>query len=401
MIITNAKIFTSSNRYGVIERGCLVVRNGKIHQIGSMDESRPDETDEPCCDAAGMWLIPGLIDAHTHLGIIGDSLGFEGDDVNEMTDPATPQLRALDAVNPLDVCFEDAYRAGVTCVVTGPGSANPIGGQMIAVKTHGKCIDDMVIRAPVAIKFALGENPKSVYHGKSAAPETRMATASLIRETLKKALKYKQDLDRAKDDEDVDPPEFDFKSEALLPLLRHEVPAHFHAHRADDILTAVRIAAEFDLDYTIVHGTEAHLIADVLAKRSVHGKPVSVLAGPLLCDRSKPELCNLTPEGPKLLRDAGIAVSIVTDHSVIPIQYLTTCAALAVKYGLGREDALKALTIAPAEILGLDHRIGSLEPGKDADFVLFDRDPLDFYAQVRAVAIDGNWVTGRQGEAQQ
>ncbi|NLG92758.1 MAG: amidohydrolase [Clostridiales bacterium] len=380
MFITHAKIHTMAGN--TIDNGWIHIKENKIAAIGShLDKP---VTDEEVLDVHGAGVYPGFIDAHTHLGMWEDGLCFEGDDGNEETDPITPQLRAIDAINPMDRCFSEALAAGITTVVTGPGSANPIGGQLAAMKTAGSRVDDMIVKAPVAIKMALGENPKSVYHGKSQAPSTRMATAALIREELYKAKRYMDDLERSKNEEDFEAPEFDIKSEALLPVLRGETEVHFHAHRSDDIYTAIRIANEFHLNYVIVHGTEGHLIADTLAKEGVR-----VLAGPYLCDRSKPELKNQTPANPGILSKAGVFTAIITDHPVIPLQYLPTCAALAVREGMDYEEALKAITINPAQICGIDQRVGSIEVGKDADLVIFDSDPLQMTSKPIHVIADG------------
>lgn len=381
LIHANIRTMTGTN----IQDGCVRVKNGVISEISSdLLKANPDEE---VIDAGGDSLYPGFIDAHTHLGMWEDGLTFEGDDGNEDTDPVTPQLRAIDAVNPLDPCFREALAAGVTTVVTGPGSANPIGGQLAAMKTYGRCIDDMLVKAPVAMKMALGENPKSVYHGKNQAPVTRMGTAALIREQLFKAQHYLDEAERAKSDEDFDAPEFDIKCEALIPVLKGEVEVHFHAHRADDIFTAIRIAKEFHLNYVIVHGTEGHLIAENLKKENVR-----VLSGPFLCDRSKPELKNLTPACPGILAKNGIHTAIITDHPVIPLQYLPTCAGLAVREGMNPEDALRAITICPAQICGIDSRVGSIEVGKDADLLLFSDDPLSMTAKPKMVFAAGKRV---------
>lgn len=383
MYITNADIHTMAGER--IENGWIRVEQGIITAIGRMPAEIP--CSEEILDVKGAGVYPGFIDAHTHLGMCEDGLTFEGDDTNEETDPTTPQLRAVDAINPMDRCFTEALEAGVTTVVTGPGSANPISGQMAAIKTYGNCIDDMIIKAPVAIKMAMGENPKSVYHGKNQAPSTRMATAALIREELMKAKRYMEDLERSKNDEDIDPPEFDLKSESLIPALKGETEVHFHAHRADDIFTAVRIAREFHLDYVIVHGTEGHLVADKLKQEGA-----SVLSGPFLCDRSKPELRNLTPACAGILAAKGIPTAIITDHPVIPLQYLPTCAALAVREGMDYDEALKAITINPAKICHIDNRVGSIEIGKDADLVIFDTDPLNLMAKPKYVMINGKLI---------
>ncbi|HEX2985856.1 MAG TPA: amidohydrolase [Caproiciproducens sp.] len=383
MYITNADIHTMAGER--IENGWIRVEQGIITAIGRMPAEIP--CSEEILDVKGAGVYPGFIDAHTHLGMCEDGLTFEGDDTNEETDPTTPQLRAVDAINPMDRCFTEALEAGVTTVVTGPGSANPISGQMAAIKTYGNCIDDMIIKAPVAIKMAMGENPKSVYHGKNQAPSTRMATAALIREELMKAKRYMEDLERSKNDEDIDPPEFDLKSESLIPALKGETEVHFHAHRADDIFTAVRIAREFHLDYVIVHGTEGHLVADKLKQEGA-----SVLSGPFLCDRSKPELRNLTPACAGILAAKGIPTAIITDHPVIPLQYLPTCAALAVREGMDYDEALKAITINPAKICHIDNRVGSIEIGKDADLVIFNTDPLNLMAKPKYVMINGKLI---------
>jgi imidazolonepropionase-like amidohydrolase len=380
MLIINAKIHTMAGK--TIENGSIRTRGNVIEAV---EEGKlTPEPEEQVIDAAGAGVYPGFVDAHTHLGMWEDSLTFEGDDGNEETDPVTPQLRAIDAINPMDRCFSEAVAAGVTAVVTGPGSANPIGGQLAAVKTFGGRIDDMILKAPVAIKMALGENPKTVYHGKNETPSTRMATAALIREELFKAKRYLEDQDRARADKDADPPEFDMKCEALLPALRGETEVHFHAHRADDIFTAIRIAKEFHLNYVIVHGTEGHLITDTL--KAEHTR---VLNGPFFTDRCKPELRNQTPKCPGILSSHGVLTAIITDHPVIPVQYLPMCAALAVREGMDPEEALKAITINPAKICGLDSRIGSIEAGKDADFSIFRENPLSLTAKPETVVVNG------------
>ncbi len=370
MLITNAKIFTMSQKFGNIQNGYIEIRNKKIISVGDMTDA-PD-TDAEITDAEGRLVTPGLIDAHSHLGMWEDGLSFEGDDGNEDTEPVTPHLRAVDGINPLDRAFSEAFEAGVTAVVTGPGSANPIGGSLAAVKTRGKRVDDMIIKSPVGIKIALGENPKSTYNEKSRMPVTRMATASLIREALREAAEYKKALEKHEaDPENEDKPEYDIKSEALLPVLKKEIPLHAHAHRADDIFTAIRIAKEFDLDLVLVHCTEGHLIADELR---AEGFPA--LSGPILTDRGKPELKNQTEAAPGILSRTGVSVSIITDHPETPEKFLPLCAAVAVKYGMDREAALRAVTINPAKACGIADRVGSIEPGKDGDIVIWDGDPL-------------------------
>ena len=315
-------------------------------------------------------------------------MGFEGDDGNEATDPCTPHLRAIDGVNPMDRCFRDARLAGVTTVLTGPGSANPISGQFVAMKTAGRWLDDMVIKAPAAMKLALGENPKLTYHERHEGPITRMATAAVIRENLAKAVEYRDKLERAAADPDEEKPEFDAKLEALLPVVRRELPVHIHAHRADDIATGIRICKEFGLEYVIVHGTEGHLIANELAREGAR-----VITGPCLGDRSKPELANMSLETPVLLAMAGVKIAICTDHPETPVQYLPLCAAMAVKGGLPADAALAAITIWAAEIGGVAHRVGSLTPGKDGDVVVMSGHPLNWLSRVSAVVVDGRRVT--------
>ncbi len=383
MNIINAKIHTMEDL--TISNGYLTIENGKITALGEMSGFTGSRTD--ALDLGGAGIFPGFVDAHSHLGMWEDGLGFEGDDGNEATDPSTPHLRGIDAINPLDHCFEEAYRGGITTVVTGPGSSNPVAGQLAAIKTYGSRIDDIILKEPLAIKFALGENPKGVYHGKNQAPETRMATAAIIREQLFKAKKYLEDKQKAAEDEDFDEPDYDMKYEALLPLLRGEIKAHFHAHRTDDIFTAIRIAHEFKLQYVLIHCTEGHLIAE-----RIKGEGACAVVGPIICERSKPELRNLTPKTAGVLHAQGVGIAICTDHPVIPIQYLPLSAGLAVREGLPYEEALKAITIYPARICGLDARIGSIKPGKDADLVVFDGDPLSVYATPKMVFVNGSRV---------
>ena len=368
-----------------ISHGYVAFSDGKITEVGTVAAGFVPAPED--IDGDGMELYPGLVDAHTHLGMWEDGLGFEGDDGNEDTDPCTPQLRAIDAVNPMDDCFAEVAAAGVTTVITGPGSANAIGGQLTAIKTVGRRIDDMVIDPFCAMKFALGENPKTVYHGKNQAPVTRMATAALIREQLQKAKRYADDLALSEADEERDKPEYDAKCEALLPVVRGQKPAHFHAHRADDIFTAVRIAQEFSLRYVIVHGTAGGQIAEELAALQV-----PVLCGPVLCDRSKPELKQLSPKTAGVLASAGVATAIITDHPVIPAQYLSLCAALCVREGMDRASALRAITLTPAQICGIDHRVGSIMPGKDADFLLLRGDLFDVMNKPQMVFVNGRRI---------
>jgi imidazolonepropionase-like amidohydrolase len=379
LFIRNAKILTMAGRD--YERGDILIENGKIAAIGDGISS---PTDAQIIDANGLWALPGFIDAHCHLGMWEDGMGFEGADGNEMTDPVTPQLRAIDAINPEDPCFREAREAGITTACTGPGSANVLGGQFAAVKTVGNRIDEMILKAPLALKAAFGENPKRVYDEQKKAPSTRMATASLLRESLIAAQEYlrKQGTDKQ--------PDRNLKMEALGWVLERKVPLKIHAHRADDILTAIRIAKEFGIDYSIEHCTEGYRIVNHLKADGV-----KVILGPLLSERSKIELRNLTYEAPRIFEEAGVPFALMTDHPVIPLQYLPVTAALAVREGLSERAALEAITINAARITGIDDRVGSLEVGKDADIALFDGNPLDFRAHTRHVLIDGNLVFSR------
>lgn len=383
MYIYNAEIHTMEGVKPFV--GYVGFENGKITSVG---EGEPADIHSDSFDAEGKKLFPGFIDPHSHIGLIGDGMGVEGEDVNEDTDPVTPQLRTIDGINCFDRCFSDAVSCGVTTAVTGVGSSNPIGGDFIAVKTHGRCADEMLIRK-VGIKFALGENPKSTFSDKDSAPVTRMATAAIIREALFKAKRYLDDKNFANEN-DESLPEFDIKSEALIPLFEHKLKAHFHCHRADDIMTAVRISKEFGLDYVLIHCTEGHKIADILGREKA-----SALTGPIICDRGKPELAELTTANAGVLAKNGVKVAICTDHPEIPVQYLAASAAYCVKAGLPKEEAMKALTINAAEIVGIADRVGSIKVGKDADFALFDGDPLEIMTNCSAVFIDGKKIFER------
>ena len=367
----------------VSPRGFVLLEGEKIKAVGPMEEAPRDWTG-PALDAAGGHILPGFVDAHCHLGMCGDGLGFESEDGNESTDPCTPHLRALDGLNPMDRCFREAWEAGVTTVLTGPGSGNPINGQGLVVKTVGRWAEEMTVLEPAAMKLALGENPKTVYNERKETPITRMGTAAVIRTELSKALEYMDKQNKADAEEDTDPPDYDPKLEALLPVLKGEVPVHIHAHRADDIATAVRLAREFGLKLVVVHGTEGHLLPELLAQAHV-----PVITGPILTDRSKPELVNRTNENPALLARAGVEIAICTDHPVIPIQYLPLCAAVAVRGGLDPEEALKAITLNGARLAGVDRRVGSLTPGKDADVVVTSGHPLDWLGRVEHVFLNG------------
>lgn len=381
ILIKNAKIYTMTGK--VIDRGSIFLEAGKIKEIGQEVEA-PSSAE--VIDAEGKFVLPGMIDAHCHLGMFEDAIGFEGLDVNEMTDPITPHLRGIDGINPMDLTLKEAYEGGVTTVSTGPGSANVVGGQFALIKTYGNRIDDMVIKEPSAMKVAFGENPKRVYNEKRRMPMTRMATAALLRETLMKAKDYYDKKQNAKE-ENTKAPAFNIKMEALMDVLEGKIPLKAHAHRADDIFTSIRIAKEFGVKITLEHCTEGHLIADYIAEE---GLPTIV--GPTFGHRSKFELRNKSFETPKKLWEAGVKFSIMTDHPVIPIQYLPLCAALAAKEGLPEEEALKAITIYPAEILEIDDRVGSIEVGKDADLVIWNEHPFNINSNVACTIIDGKVV---------
>lgn len=381
ILIKNGKILTMAEK--VYEQGDILIEGQKIKEIGENIQV-PEGTQ--VIDAEGMWVMPGMIDSHCHVGMWEDGMGFEGADGNEATDPVTPDLRAIDSINPEDNCFREAWESGITTVVTGPGSANVIGGQFVAIKTFGRRVDDMIIKDPLALKVAFGENPKRVYHGQRKSPSTRMATVAILRQNLIKAQEYKKKLDKGKEDPDK-MPERDLKMEVLVQVLNREIPLKAHAHRADDILTALRIAKEFDIDITLEHCTEGYRIADYLLEEDA-----KVILGPLFSNRSKIELKNMTFKAPGVLAKAGVKVAMMTDHPVIPIQYLPICAALAVKEGMDEMEALKSITINAAQITGIDDRVGSLEPEKDADIVIFDGHPLDVRSKAVWVLIDGNVI---------
>ena len=388
LLIKNSKILTMigteySNGYIAAEGGKITALGDDAAELAGLEAAASE-----VIDAKGCYVLPGFVDAHCHVGMWEDSVGFEGDDGNETSDPVMPHLRAIDAVYHADRAFVEARENGVTTVVTGPGSANVIGGQFAALKTYGRRVEDMVIKEPVAMKVALGENPKTVYHEKRQAPMTRMATAALLRESLMKAAEYKRmKEDYERDKENCDKPDYDMKMEALLKVLNGEIPLKAHAHRADDILTAIRIAKEFGLRITIEHCTEGHLITDILREENV-----SVITGPFMTDRSKIELRNQSAKAPGILSKAGIKTAIMTDHPCTPVQYLPLCAAVAVKEGMDETEALRAITINAAEIAGIDDRVGSLAVGKDADIVIMDGHPLEFRSKVLYTIINGQVV---------
>lgn len=383
LVLKNGNVMTMAGPAFV---GDVAIENGKIVAVGqSLSYS-----DAEVRDVTGMTVMPGIVDPHCHIGMWEDAMGFEGADGNECTNPITPELRAIDAINPYDRCFEEAAAGGVTTCVTGPGSANVIGGQFVAIKTYGDSVEDMVLRFPVAVKAAFGENPKRVYDGKNQTPSTRMATAALMRKALVEAQEYNEKLEKGKADPEK-MPERNLGKEILARVIRRELPMKIHAHRADDILTAIRICREFKLRYTLDHCTEGYLITDKL-KEALGEDCEGIIVGPLLTDRSKIELKNLSFKAPKVLEQAGIEYAMMTDHPVTPEQYLPICTAIAVREGASEEGALKAITINAAKITGIADRVGSIEVGKDADIAVFSGHPFDFRSRCVLTLVNGKVV---------
>ena len=356
----------------------LIDDNGKITQVAAEIVA---PAGAQVIDAQGRLVTPGCVDAHCHIGLDNEAMGWEGKDYNEMADPVTPHMRAIDSINPMDEAFNLAIAGGVTTACTGPGSANVLGGTFVAIKLVGKRVDTMILKNPLAMKCAFGENPKRCYgQAGKKSPITRMAVAALLRETLFKAQRYMQDKEEGKN------PGFDMKMEAMLPVLRREIPLKAHAHRADDIFTAIRVAKEFNVDITLDHCTDGSLIADELAKEGL-----CAFVGPSLGSKSKIELKNKSFTTPAELHKAGVPVSIITDAPVIPLQYLPMCAGMAANAGLDMEEAWRAITINPAKATGIADRVGSLEAGKDGDVVIWGADPL------RTVGAEA-WVTVVDGK---
>lgn len=380
LAITNAHVVPIE---GEPFAGTVLIEGGKILALGASVQV-PEGAD--VLDAQGQWLLPGFIDAHVHLGMDPEGELGATNDVNEMTNPVMAGVRAIDAVDPFDPGFDDALAGGITAVNVNPGSGNPIGGQAIAMHTHGRYIEEMVLRSPSGVKSALGENPKTVYGGKKQTPSTRLGTALVIRQAFMDAQTW-----LAK----PEPRPRDAHMEALAMVLRREIPWRQHCHRADDVATAIRLADEFGYELVIDHGTEAHVLGDVLAAR---GTPV--LIGPLFTTKSKPELRARSIANPGKLARAGVEISIITDHPVVPINFLVHQAAFAIKEGLDRDTALRAITINPAKVLGLADRMGSLAVGKDADLVLWSGDPLDVLQRAMKVFIGGKPVYTYDADAQ-
>lgn len=367
----------------VYENGTIRIEDGKIREvkegaIGEMPAGRVGNV----LDVQGAWVLPGLIEAHCHVGITEEKKGTEGDDCNENVTPVTPWLRAIDAVNTMDAAFDDAVRAGITSVMVGPGSSNVVGGQFAFIKTRGRCIDDLIVKAPAAMKVAFGENPKVNFSGQGKSPVTRMAIAGILREELFRAKQYLENKKKGGADFKED-----FRLEPWLPVLLGEISIKAHVHRVDDIFTAIRIAKEFGISMTLDHCSEGHLIAERLAKE---GFPAIV--GPDLSSRSKIEVQNMAFKTAGILNQAGVLTAITTDHPVSVIQTLPLCAGLAVKAGLPMEEGLRAITINPAVICGVEERVGSIEVGKDADIAVFDGNPMEIFTKTLYTIIDGKIV---------
>jgi imidazolonepropionase-like amidohydrolase len=376
-----------------IDGGTVLLSGGKVAALGA---GVPVPAGARVIDAAGGWVLPGFVEAHGHVGVHEEGEGWAGQDTNEMTEPVTAQVRALDAINPADLGFRDAISGGVLAVNINPGSGNAIGGQTAAVRCWGRTVDEMLLRAPSGMKSALGENPKRVHGEQQRMPSTRLGTAAVIRGALVAAANYQQRLaaEQAKPAAERRPVDRDLGLEALGRVLRREIPWRQHCHRADDIATALRIAAEFGYDLVIDHGTEAHLLADIIAARDI-----PVVLGPLITSRSKVEVRNRSLANPARLARAGVTFALTTDHPVVPINFLVHQATLSVREGLDPATALRALTIHPARIAGIADRLGSIEPGKDADLVIWSGDPLDLGSRVQRALIGGTEIyTAVDGE---
>ncbi|SEG42697.1 Imidazolonepropionase [Nonomuraea solani] len=365
-----------------IDGGTVLIQDGRITAVGR-DVTVPDGI--TVVDATGGWVLPGFVEAHGHLGVYEEAEGWAGQDTNEMTDPNGARLRALDAINPADLGFGDALSGGVTTAVIKPGSGNPIGGQTVAVKCWGRSVDEMLLKQPVSVKSALGENPKRVYGDQKKLPSTRQGVAAVIRDAFMKAQDYQ--AKRAAAEEEGKPFDRDGTLEILSRVLDGELPWCQHTHRADDIATALRLADEFGYRLVINHGTEGHLLADTLAERNV-----PVIIGPLFTSRSKVELRHRSLRNPGILARAGVELAITTDHPVVPIHFLVHQATLAVKEGLDPVEALRSITLNPARIMGLDDRVGALRPGLDGDVVIWSGDPLDVMSRALRVFISGREV---------
>lgn len=383
LVIIHGKIKTMEEHD--YDDGYIQIEHGRIVTIGDMKEcgleALQNNDEVQIIDAKGNLVMPGIIEAHCHMGITEEKKGMEGDDCNENVDPVTPYLRAIDAINPMDDAFHDALKAGITSAMIGPGSSNVVGGQFAVLKTHGRCIDQMILKAPAAMKVAFGENPKVNFSGQGVSPVTRMSIAAKLREELTRAREYERKIN---ENPETTP---DFHYECWLPVLRGEIPLKAHAHRADDILTAVRIAKEFGLKMTLDHCSEGHLIVEELKEA---GFPAIV--GPDMASRNKIEVRNMAFKTAGLLSKEGVLTAITTDHPVSKIQFLPICAGLAVKEGMSMEDGFKSVTINAAKICGVDDRIGSLAVGKDGDIAIFDGNPMEVFTKTLCTIIEGKIV---------
>lgn len=382
ILIKNGKILTMTGK--ILDPGSILVKDEKIYQVDHEIEVGQERLSE-IIDATGCWVMPGLIESHCHIGITEEKKGFEGDDCNEMKKPLTPYIRGLDAINPMDSAFHNAISSGITSMMIGPGSSNVVGGQFVFMKADGRSIDEMVVLQPAAMKTAFGENPKGNYNELGMIPTTRMTMAAMLREELFDAKAYLRS--REKTEKGGDEFEKDFRKECWLPVLRKEIPIKAHVHRADDILTAIRIAKEFDLDLTLDHCTEGHLIA-----KEIKASGFPAIIGPALASRNKIEVQNMDFKTAGILHKHGVKVSVCTDHPVSRIQYLPICAGFAAKEGLGIEEGLKAITINAAEICRVSHRVGSLEAGKDADIAIFDGNPMEVFTKTLYTMINGEVI---------
>ena len=379
LTIIHGKIITMAGKD--YEDGFVRIEHGKITAIGDMADCPVKENGDGVLHANGNLVMPGIIEAHCHMGITEEKKGMEGDDCNENVEPITPYLRAIDAINPMDAAFDDALRAGITSAMVGPGSSNVVGGQFAFIKTHGRCIDRMIVKAPAAMKVAFGENPKVNFSGQNVSPATRMAIAAMLREELFKAQEYQR---RRKENPDQ---EKDFRYECWIPVLEGRIPLKAHVHRADDILTAIRLAKEFHLSMTLDHCSEGHLIAEEIRES---GFPAIV--GPDMASRNKIEVQNMAFKTVGILNRKGIRTAIMSDHPVSMIQFLPICAGLAVKSGLPAQEGLRSITINAAKICGVADRVGSLEVGKDGDVVIFDGSPLEVFTRALCTIIEGKIV---------
>lgn len=382
MLIINGKVLTMAGT--CYDSACILVEGKKIIQIAEVID-RQENKDGIVVDVKGAWVLPGLIDAHSHIGISEEKTGFVGNNSNETTNPITPHIKALDAINPMDSAFHTAIKCGITSVMVGPGSSNVVGGQFAFMKTHGRCVDDMIVLEPAAMKIAFGENPKTNYGDKNMMPSSKMSIGAMLRETLFAAKQYADDKRRAKEKDEFF--KEDFRKECWLPVLERKIPLKAHVHRADDILTAIRIAKLFQLDLTLDHCSEGHLIAEEIRES---GYPAIV--GPILATRNKVELRYVDLKTAGILNQAGIKVAMTTDHPVLSIECLPLCVGLAVKEGLDIEEGLKAITINAAEICRVQSRVGSIEVGKDADIAIFDGNPMEIVTTCLYTIIDGQIV---------